>query len=117
MTAVLFGPPLVLALGMALARAGAKQQWLVGLAALATAQLVALALFAPGSEFTATFGLILLISVVVPWVLAGGLLAFSNFPRNAVLVAIGMAVVYFAAWAIGAFMGLSTGALLTCPPI
>jgi hypothetical protein len=111
MTVVLFGPPLVLALGMALARAGAKRQWLVGLAAFAVAQLAVLALVAPGSEFSATFGLILLVSVVVPWVLAGGLLAFSNFPRNAVLVAIGIPVVYFAAWAIGAFIGLSTGAL------
>ena len=111
MTVVLYGPPLVFALAMALARGGAKRQWFVGQVALAVAQLAALALFAPGSEFSATFGLILLISVVVPWALAGGLLALSNFPRNAVLVAIGMPVVYFATWAIGAFIGLSTGAL------
>jgi hypothetical protein len=111
MTAVLFGPPLAFALAMSLARAGAKRQWLAGLVALAVAQLAAVALFAPGSEFSATFGLILLVSVVIPWVLSGGLLALSNFPRNAVLVAVGMPVVYFATWAVGAFVGLSTGAL------
>ena len=89
-----------------------KRQWVTGLALLGAAHLAAVALFAPGSELSVTFGTILLVSVILPWLMAGGLLAISSFPEKGILlVAIGVPVAYFTTWAIGAFVVLSTGAL------
>jgi len=101
----------VFAVAIVLAGGGPKLKWLIGLVAVAVAHVVALSVWAPGSELSWEFAMVLVFTVFLPWLAAGIFLAASPFPRNAWLVAGALPLVHIATWGLGAYIGLATGAL------
>ncbi len=105
MQAVLFAPPVLLAVAMGLAASGSKLAWGVAIVGIAVCQSIVLALAAPLQELAGA----LAVSVLIPWALVGTFLRLSTYPRHPVLVAVALPVIYVVTLAVGVIVGVNMG--------
>lgn len=107
MQGILLAPPVILALAMGLIASGSKRAWALALLAIAAAQSTIVLFVVPMAEIPGA----LIFNVLTPWLLVGGYLALSPYPRRPILVAVFVPFVYAGALAMSVVVGVNLGML------
>lgn len=107
MWAVVYVPPIVLAVAMGMFAAGSKRRWLLTILAVALLQVVVFALAVPPQDLVST----VVITIASPWAAVASLIALSAYPRHAKVVATLVPVGYVVTMAVAVTVGVNIGAV------